>query len=126
MKSFRAQQMHQSTHALRARLANRYALRQRFMHGVSLRRRFMKRFIFGFIWFIIFRLLIGGIFGVAASLQVDNVPGTNPQKLGYDASMHVQEKYNIWFLLASLGLAITGTRSGVLPGTKKPKADNES
>lgn len=27
--------MHQSTHALRARLANRYALRQRFMHGVG-------------------------------------------------------------------------------------------
>jgi hypothetical protein len=27
--------MHQSTHALRARLANRYALRQRFMHGVE-------------------------------------------------------------------------------------------
>ena len=27
--------MHQSTRALRARLANRYALRQRFMHGVG-------------------------------------------------------------------------------------------
>jgi hypothetical protein len=86
----------------------------------------MKRFFFGFIWFIVFRLLIGGIFGVGAAMQVDNVPGIDPQKLGYDASMHVQEKYNLLFLVGSLVFAIAGTRSGILPGTKKAKTKGES
>jgi hypothetical protein len=85
----------------------------------------MRRFLMGVVWFFVFRLLIGGIFGVGAALQVNNVPGTNPQQLGYDASMHVQTKYNWVFLLVSLGLAIEGARRGILPGTKINKVDTE-
>ena len=86
----------------------------------------MRRILMGIVWFFVLRLIIGGIFGIGAALQVHNVPGTDPQKLGYDASMHIQQRYGWLFWLVSLGLAVYGTRSGMLPGTQKPQSTSSS
>jgi hypothetical protein len=82
----------------------------------------MRRILMGIVWYFVLRLIIGGVFGIGAALQVDNVPGTDPQKLGYDASMHIQQRYGWLFVFVSLGLAVYGTKTGLLPGTKKPNS----
>jgi hypothetical protein len=67
----------------------------------------MKRIIMGIVWFIIFELFFGAIGGLLTSGMTK------------EQSMATLSKFAPWLFVLSLVLAVVGTVTGKLPGTKK-------
>jgi ABC-type Fe3+ transport system permease subunit len=76
----------------------------------------IKKLIFGFMWFLIIFIVSYVGTGVIFLLFI-LAPETNQVK--YEAARAFKDAYMIFFLAGSLFLAILGTISGILPGTKK-------
>ena len=93
----------------------------------------MRRFFFGFLWFLVFNfggLAIGGaIVGASAGQHAAETNVNRPKNfsqgyaVGYDAGQVAGEEFGhkYWgiFLLGSLILAVGGSVLGILPGTKR-------
>ena len=91
----------------------------------------MKRFAFGFVWFVVLSLagFIGGgaIAGVIAGSKV-NAAGFSEgyakgERVGHAAGAEFGRKYGGIVLLGALAVSIVGTATGVLPGTKKKSSE---
>ncbi len=81
----------------------------------------MKRILLGCVWFVVIYLVVsaigGGIVGAMAG------SGTGGFEEGYgagsQAGQEFGEKWGTLILVGSLLIAIAGTATGILPGTKK-------
>ena len=82
-----------------------------------------KKLIFGFMWFLIIFIVSYVGTGVVLLLLI-LAPETNQIK--YEAARAFKDAYMIFFLAGSLFLAILGTVTGILPGTKKPHAKKKA
>lgn len=87
----------------------------------------MKRYVFGVIWFIVFSfggLFLGGaIVGGIAGAQVEaggiSEAAAKGHQAGHAAGAEFGRKYSGLIFLGALVLAVAGTATGVLPGTRK-------
>jgi hypothetical protein len=73
----------------------------------------MIKFEVGLVWFVALRLLIGAVLGIAAPF-IENPDHPDP-----DAMFRVQDHFGWLMTLVALGLAVEGTRRGLLPGSRK-------
>ena len=86
------------------------------------RKTVIKRTIFGLIWFFVIFIIsysIGGYFYI----KTTGIAISGGFQAGLEAGRAVrdayQEAYIMYFVIGSLILAILGTGTGILPGTKK-------
>lgn len=84
----------------------------------------IKKLIFGFMWFLIMFIVSYVGTGVVLLLLI-LAPETNQVK--YEAARAFKDAYMIFFLAGSFFLAMLGTITGILPGTKKkPRAKKKT
>jgi ABC-type Fe3+ transport system permease subunit len=84
----------------------------------------IKKIIFGLMWFLIIFMVSYVGTGVVLLLVILG-PETNQVK--YEAARAFKDAYMLFFLAGSLILAIFGTVTGILPGTKKkPRAKKKT
>jgi hypothetical protein len=76
----------------------------------------IKKIIFGLMWFVVIFILSYVGTGIILVLLVLG-PETNQVK--YEAAQTFRNTYIVFFGIGSLILAILGTVTGILPGTKK-------
>jgi cytochrome b subunit of formate dehydrogenase len=76
----------------------------------------IKKLIFGLMWFVVIFIVTYVGTGLILVLLVLG-PETNQIK--YEAAQMFRNTYMIFFIIGSLILAILGTITGLLPGTKK-------
>lgn len=80
----------------------------------------MKRFVMGFLWFLVLYFGIVGIGGALLETMVGS-GGKNVHqgyRAGYAASETFNRKYGTLILIVAAGGAALGTITGRLPGTK--------
>jgi len=82
----------------------------------------IKKIIFGLMWFLIIFIVSYVGTGVIFLLLI-LAPETNQVK--YEAARTFKDAYMIFFLAGSLFLAILGTVTGILPGTKKKSSSQK-
>jgi uncharacterized metal-binding protein len=78
----------------------------------------IKKIIFGLMWFLIIFMVSYVGTGVVLLLIILG-PETNQVK--YEAAQSFKDAYMLFFLAGSLILAILGSATGILPGTKKKR-----
>jgi ABC-type Fe3+ transport system permease subunit len=83
----------------------------------------IKKIIFALMWFLIIFIVSYVGTGVILVLLI-LAPETNQVK--YEAARAFKDAYMIFFLAGSLFLATLGTVTGILPGTKKPRAKKKT
>jgi len=84
----------------------------------------IKKIIFGLIWFVVIFIVSYVGTGVILLLLI-LAPEANQVK--YEAAQAFKDAYMLFFLAGSLILAILGTITGILPGTKrKPRAKKKT
>jgi len=88
----------------------------------------IKKIVFGLMWFVIIFIVSYMATGVTIVLLTD---GTMQAK--YEAAQAFRKAYMIYFVIGSFILAIIGTVTGILPGTKdrarakkKPRAKRKA
>ena len=88
----------------------------------------MKKIFMGVAWFIVFYLIICTAAGVIIGSKAPEDLRIKGFKEGYNyqPAEEFSKKYGGLILLSSLILAIIGTASGILPGTKKVPDDSEN
>lgn len=74
-------------------------------------------------WFVIIFLVSYIVMGV---IFVFLTAGTEANQVKYEAAMSFRNTYIVFFFIGSLILAILGTLTGILPGTKKPRAKKKA
>lgn len=77
----------------------------------------IKKILFGLMWFVIIFIVSYMAIGITVVLLT---AGTIQAK--YDAAQAFRHTYMIFFAIGSLILAVIGTASGALPGTKKKES----
>ena len=83
----------------------------------------IKKLIFGLMWFLIIFIVSYVGTGIVLLLLI-LAPETNQTK--YEAAQMFRNTYLIFFIIGSLILAILGTVTDILPGTKKPHAKKKA
>ena len=78
----------------------------------------VKKIIFGLMWFLIIFIVSYVGTGVVLLLLI-LAPETNQVK--YEAAQAFKDAYMLFFLAGSLILAILGSATGILPGTRKKR-----
>jgi uncharacterized membrane protein len=78
----------------------------------------IKKMVFGFIWFLVIFILSYTATGLLFLLFAAGA-GTNQEI--YEAAQAFRNAYMIFFLIGAFILAVIGTVTAVLPGTKKKK-----
>jgi uncharacterized membrane protein YedE/YeeE len=82
----------------------------------------IKKILRGLMWFVIIFIVSYGVIGIPFVLLT---PGTNQEKR--EAALAFRDAYIVFFAIGALILAIIGTVTAVLPGTKKkPRAKKKS
>lgn len=94
----------------------------------------MKRIAMGVVWLLVFWIGAQFIFGLAIGLEdgfKDGVNGNNASS-SYEqgaadgaAAKDAMAPYAPWILIGSLILAVAGAATGVLPGTRRRKAEDD-
>ena len=88
------------------------------------RKAMIKKVLLGLIWFLIIFIVSYVGTGVILLLLI-LAPETNQIK--YEAAQTFRNTYMVFFIVGSLILAILGTATGILPGTKKkPRAKKKT
>jgi hypothetical protein len=84
----------------------------------------IKKIVFGLMWFVVIFIVSYGGTGVIFLLFI---LGAETNQAIYEAAMAFRHAYMLFFLIGSFLLAIIGTVSGILPGTKrKPRVKKKS
>ena len=84
----------------------------------------IKKVLWGLIWFLIIFIVSYVGTGVILLLLI-LAPETNQIK--YEVAQTFRNTYMVFFIVGSLILAILGTATGILPGTKKkPRAKKKT
>lgn len=78
----------------------------------------IKKILFGLIWFVVIFLVSYAVTGV---IFVFLTAGAETNQVKYEAAQVFKDNYMLFFLAGSLILAILGTITGILPGTKKKR-----
>jgi UPF0716 family protein affecting phage T7 exclusion len=78
----------------------------------------IKKIIFGIIWFVVIFVLSYSIGGIVY-MKAAGVATTGGFQAGLEAGRAFREAYRIYFFIGSLILAVIGTVTGILPGTKR-------
>lgn len=85
----------------------------------------MKRVAMGFVWFLVFCFGISPIFApLFVAISAHDEQGASAQQSPpdtYEVSKKASKKFAPFIVLGSIVLAVAGTASGVLPGTKRRK-----
>jgi heme/copper-type cytochrome/quinol oxidase subunit 2 len=76
----------------------------------------IKKITFGFMWFVIIFLVV---YVVTGATFVFFIVDAETNQVRYEAAQTFRNTYMVFFAIGSLILAILGTVSGILPGTKK-------
>ena len=88
------------------------------------RKAMIKRLLFGLIWFVV--VFVVSYVGTGLILVLV-VLGSEPNQIKYEAAQTFRNTYMVFFIVGSLILAILGTATGMLPGTKKkPRAKKKA
>jgi hypothetical protein len=87
------------------------------------RKAMLKKVFFGLMWFVIIFIVTYVGTGLILILFVLG-PETNQAK--YEAALAFRNAYIVFFAIGSLVLSILGTVTGILPGTKKPRAKKKA
>jgi cytochrome b subunit of formate dehydrogenase len=79
----------------------------------------IKRVLFGLMWFVIIFMVSYMATGV---IVVFPTISTGSNQATYEAAQAFRNTYMIFFAIGSLILAVVGTVTGVLPGTKRKES----
>lgn len=79
--------------------------------------------IVGLMWFVVIFLVIYVVTGATFVLFIVDVE-TNQAR--YEAAQAFRNTYIVFFIIGSLILAVLGTITGILPGTKKPRVKKKA
>ncbi len=84
----------------------------------------MRRLFFCLVWAVIFHFVTFMIVAVIAVLQARGTARSyeDGYRLGYRIGVELRQHYFPYIVAGSLGLAVLGTLSGILPGTGEPQA----
>jgi hypothetical protein len=86
----------------------------------------LKKILFGLVWFVVIFLasyIVGGIIYV----NVNEIDTSGGIKTAIETGRAFRAAYLSYFIVGSLILAIIGTITGILPGTKKkPRAKKKT
>jgi hypothetical protein len=88
------------------------------------RKAMIKKLILGLMWFVIIFIMSYVGTGVIFLLVI---LASETNQVKYEAAQMFRDTYMIFFIIGSLILAILGTATGILPGTKKnPRAKKKA
>jgi hypothetical protein len=84
----------------------------------------IKKLFFGFMWFVIIFIVSYTTTGVIFLLFV---AGAETNQAKYEAAQTFRNTYMVFFAIGSLILAVLGSVTGILPGTRKrPRVKKKS
>jgi UPF0716 family protein affecting phage T7 exclusion len=89
----------------------------------------IKKLVFGLMWFVVIFIISYSIGGYIY-IKTTGIAMSGGFQAGLEAGRAVrdayQEAYIIYFVIGSLIIAILGTITNILPGTKKPHAKKKA
>ena len=86
----------------------------------------IKKLIFGLMWFVVI-FLVSYIVGGIIYVNVHEIDASGGMQTAIETGRAFRAAYLNYFLIGSLILAIIGTVTGILPGTKrKPRAKKKT